>query len=310
MKIIIAGACEVGSHLAKLLAAYGGNDITLIDPEEGRLESVIETADIVTICGDSSSIRILQEAAVDKADLFVAVHPAREQHHNISSALLAKKLGCPKVVARVSNEEYLSYDNRILFTDMGIDLMFYPEQIAAQEIANTLKNAGASESLDFARGRLQLSVVTLDASSPVLDARLIAENLYIHFRIVAVSRMGETIIPGPDFKFKEKDTIYLVTLRESLEPLLRALGFTMLQARRVMILGGSNTGSMVARMIAPTTQEVKIIDKNRFNCLIEVDGGINDETGKLCREAGVDILVAGSYLFGHDDFIERVKLLR
>lgn len=54
----------------------------------------------------------------------------------------------------------------------------------------------------------------------------------------------------------------------------------------------------------------KIIDKNRFNCLIEVDGGINDETGKLCREAGVDILVAGSYLFGHDDFIERVKLLR
>ena len=273
MKIIIAGACEVGSHLAKLLAAYGGNDITLIDPEEERLESVIETADIVTICGDSSSIRILQEAAVDKADLFVAVHPAREQHHNISSALLAKKLGCPKVVARVGNEEYLSYDNRILFTDMGIDLMFYPEQIAAQEIANTLKNAGASESLDFARGRLQLSVVKLDATSPVLDARLIdfsreiAEKLDIHFRIVAVSRMGETIIPGPDFKFKEKDTVYLVTLRESLEPLLRALGVTMLQARRVMILGGSNTGSMVARMIAPTTQEVKIIDKNRDVCL-------------------------------------------
>ena len=52
------------------------------------------------------------------------------------------------------------------------------------------------------------------------------------------------------------------------------------------------------------------IDKNRLNCLIEVDGGINDETGNMCRKAGADILVAGSYLFGHDDFIERVRKLR
>lgn len=273
MKIIIAGAGEVGSHLAKLLAASGGNEITLIDPEEERLENVAETADIITICGDSSSIKTLQEAGISKVDLFVAVHPASQQHLNLASALLAKKLGCPKVVARVSNEEYLSYDNRILFTDLGVDLLFYPELVAAQEIASSLKNAGASESLDFARGRLQLSVVKLDATSPVLDAKLIdfsrdiAAKFDIHFRIVAVSRMGETIIPGPDFKFKEKDTIYLVTLRESLEPLLRSLGVTMLQARRVMILGGSNIGSMVARMIASSTQEVKIIDKNRDVCL-------------------------------------------
>lgn len=273
MKIIIAGACEVGSHLAKLLAASGGNDITLIDPESERLESVAETADLVTICGDASSIKTLQDAGVSKADLFVAVYPASRQHTNLTSALLAKKLGCPKVVARVSNEEYLSYDNRILFTDMGLDLLFYPEQIAAQEIARSLKNACASESLDFARGRLQLSVVKLDASSPILDAKLIdvsrdiTSKLDIHFRIVSVSRAGETIIPGPDFKFKEKDTIYLITLRESLEPLLRSIGVTMLQARRVMILGGSNIGRMVARMIAPTTQEVKIIDKSRDICL-------------------------------------------
>lgn len=273
MKIIIAGACEVGSHLAKLLAASGGNDITLIDPVEERLESIAETADLVTICGDSSSIKTLQEAHVARADLFVGVHSASQQHLNLASALLAKKLGCPKVVARVSNEEYLSYDNRILFTDMGIDLLFYPEQIAAQEIVGNLKNTGASESLDFARGRLQLSVVKLDADSPVLDARLIdfsreiSARFDIHFRIVAVSRMGETIIPGPDFKFKEKDTVYLVTLRESLEPLLRELGLAMLEARHVMILGGSNIGRMVAGQIAATTPDVKIIDKSRDVCL-------------------------------------------
>lgn len=273
MKIIIAGASEVGSHLAKLLAASGGNEITLIDPEKERLESVAETADIITICGDPSSIKVLKDAGVSRVDLFVAVQPTRGQHLNLTSALLAKKLGCPKVVARVGNEEYLSYDNRILFTDLGMDLLFYPEQVAATEIVNSLKNAGASESLDFARGRLQMSVLKLDASSPILDAQLInvskkiAAEYDIRFRIVAVSRMGETIIPGPDFKFKEKDTIYLVALRESLEPLLRALGVTMLCARSVMILGGSNIGRMVAQQIAPTTQDVRIIDKNREVCL-------------------------------------------
>lgn len=54
----------------------------------------------------------------------------------------------------------------------------------------------------------------------------------------------------------------------------------------------------------------KYIDKNHINCLIEVDGGVNGETGKMCREAGADILVAGSYLFGHDDIKERMESLR
>lgn len=54
----------------------------------------------------------------------------------------------------------------------------------------------------------------------------------------------------------------------------------------------------------------KWIDKNNLNCLIEVDGGINGETGQKCRKAGVDILVAGSYLYGHDDIAERFKTLR
>ena len=54
----------------------------------------------------------------------------------------------------------------------------------------------------------------------------------------------------------------------------------------------------------------KWIDKENLNCLIEVDGGINGETGQKCRKAGVDILVAGSYLYGHDDIKERVESLR
>ena len=52
------------------------------------------------------------------------------------------------------------------------------------------------------------------------------------------------------------------------------------------------------------------IDTNKIKCLIEVDGGINAETAELCKQCGVDILVAGSYLFGHDDIKERIALLK
>ena len=53
-----------------------------------------------------------------------------------------------------------------------------------------------------------------------------------------------------------------------------------------------------------------VIDQNQYNCLVEVDGGINYETAKLCKRAGVDVLVAGSYLFGHEDLEERIKGLK
>ena len=309
MKIIIAGACQVGSHLAKMLASAGGHDITLIDPEQERLNAVEETADIITLCGDCSSIKTLRKAGVDKADLFVGVNPASAQHLNIVSAILAKKLGCKKVAARISNEEYLTYDTRILFTDMGIDLLFNPEKIAASEIVEVLHSAGTSESLDFARGRLRLSSLKLDEDSPILDMKLVdfsremSREHGMHFRIVAVSRLGETIIPGPDFKFKEKDLLYIVTLRESLEALFKRMGVQPQQARRVMILGGSNIGRMVAAQIAGTCEEVKIIDRSRSVCMElseQLPSGVKIVTGDardtdLLIEEGIrsyDVVVA------------------
>ena len=126
MKIVIAGAGEVGSHLAKMLSNES-NDITVIDMDEKRLDALSANADIVTVEGNPSTIRTLQEARVADADLFIAVNPSDSQDVNIVSAMLAKKLGSKKVTARINNEEYLTYENKCLFTEIGIDLMFYPE---------------------------------------------------------------------------------------------------------------------------------------------------------------------------------------
>ena len=168
MKIIIAGAGEVGSHLAKMLSNES-NNLTIIDSNESRLNKLREVADVITILGDPTSIETLKQAGAEKADLFIAVSPAHDQNVNIISALLAKKMGSGKVTARINNDEYMHHENKLLFTEMGIDLLFYPEKIASYEIVDLLKQTGTTEFMEFARGVLQMVAFRLEEGAPLID---------------------------------------------------------------------------------------------------------------------------------------------
>ena len=271
MRIVIEGAGEVGSHLAKMLSTEA-NEITVIDADETRLAKLSSTADVVTLNGGASSITTLKEAGVEKADLFIAVNPFTSQDVNVVSALRAKKLGCPKVCARVDDEEYLSYENKYLFTEMGIDMMFYPEKIAAGEIVDLLKRTASTESMDFARGRLQMAVFKLEEDSPLLDMKLTeftaaVSSEQVQFRVVAVSRGAETLMPRPDMRFKYHDLVFIITKREGLEPIMTFLGKSNIEVGKMMILGASQIGGMVAKMMSKQMETIKVIDLDRQRCL-------------------------------------------
>ena len=268
MKIVIAGAGEVGCHLAKMLSE-GYHEITIIDNDEERLALVTESMDVLTVQGDPTSISVLKSAGVDKADLFVAVSPAKQQDVNVVSALIAKKLGAGKVTARVNNAEYLNYENKLMFTDMGIDLLFYPEKIAATEIGDLLKQSDVSEFVDFARGQLQMIVFRIDEGSRMLNKSMAdfpydPENL--PFRVVAVTHDGETLIPQRDTLFKRGDMVYIITKREFVDELMSWSGKRYLDIKRLTILGGGRIGEMVARQFEKTAEFVKIIEINRDRC--------------------------------------------
>ena len=271
MRIVIEGAGEVGSHLAKMLASEA-NEITVIDADESRLSKLAMTVDVVTISGPASSIRCLKEANVDRADLFIAVNPFTSQDVNIVSALLAKKLGCPKVSARIDDEEYLSYENKYLFTEMGIDMMFYPEKIAAGEIVDLLKRTASTEAMDFARGRLQMAVFKLEEDSPLLDMKLTefaaaVTTDELQFRVVAVSRGTETLMPRPDMRFKYHDLVFIITKREGIAPIMAFLGKSDIEVGKLMILGGSQIGGMLAKSLSKQMETIKVIDKDRKRCM-------------------------------------------
>lgn len=271
MRIVIEGAGEVGSHLAKMLASEA-NEITVIDQDEARLAKLAMTVDVVTLAGPASSIHTLKEADVDHADLFIAVNPFTSQDVNIISALLAKKLGCPKVCARIDDEEYLSYENKYLFTEMGIDMMFYPEKIAAGEIVDLLKRTASTEAMDFARGRLQMAVFKLEEDSPLLDMKLsefteAVSTEELQFRVVAVSRASETLMPRPDMRFKYHDLVFIITKREGIAPIMAFLGKSNIEVGKLMILGGSQIGGMLAKSLSKQMETIKVIDKDRKRCL-------------------------------------------
>ena len=271
MKIVIAGAGEVGSHLAKMLS-HEANDITVIDSSQERLDALSANTDVITVEGNPSAIHTLQEAGASKADLFIAVNPSDSQDVNIVSAMLAKKLGSKKVTARINNEEYLTYENKYLFTEMGIDLLFYPEKIASNEIVDLLKRTASSDSLDFARGKLQLAVFKLEEESPLIGMNMAefskaAAEEGLKYRVVAISRNNETIIPKFDTKFKYHDLVFIISKREGMEMLMKYIGKKNIEVDSVMILGGSPIGEMVARQLSRQLASIKLIEMNKEKCI-------------------------------------------
>ena len=290
MKIIIEGAGQVGSHLARMLSQEA-NDITVIDSDAALIRALSSSADVATLQGPRSTISLLKDAGCAQADLFIAVNPSMDQSVNIVSALLAKKLGTKRAIARIDDEAYLAPENKLLFKDMGLDMMFFPEKSASDEIVDMLRHSASTDSMDFARGKLQLAVFKLDDDSPLLDMNVAefshaVKNMQegADFRIVAISRAGKTLIPSFDTTFKYHDYLYIISCRDGMPALMKYLGKDKVDIRRVMILGGSEIGEMVAtRLAKQKLDDVKIIDINSARCR-QLSENLPDEVSVACGD--------------------------
>ncbi|MDR3184808.1 MAG: Trk system potassium transporter TrkA [Prevotellaceae bacterium] len=267
MKIVIAGAGEVGSHLAMMLGDER-HSITVIDHDEDRLRKVAEAVDLIVIHGMPTSIATLEQAHADKADLFIAVSPSVEQDMNVVSAAFAKKMGARKVIARINNDEYLRPEHSAIFTDLGIDYLFYPEKNAVAEILNLLSQTGTTEFMDFSGGHLQLIAYKLEEGAPVIGKALreVYKNNSIDYRAVAISRNGKTVIPSGDDKFKADDLVFIVTNKEGLRDALKDSGKSNVNVRKALILGGTRIGVMLASALEGRVEQVKLIDSDREHC--------------------------------------------
>lgn len=271
MKIVIEGAGQVGSYLAKMLSREA-NEIAVIDSDSARLSQLTAIADVVAVQGISSSVKVMKSAGVGTCDLFIAVNPFVHQDVNIVSAMIAKKLGAKKVTARLEDEEYLSPENKLMFKEMGIDLMFFPERIAAEEIGDMLKRSASTDSMDFAHGKLQMAVFKLEENSPLIDMNLsefVAQTSDegLQFRIIAIARGDDTIIPNVSTSFQYHDLVFTVAKREGMPVLMKFFGKDNIEVDKIMVLGGSEIAEQLAKTIGRQVSEIKIIEKDKERCL-------------------------------------------
>lgn len=270
MKIIIADAGAVGTHLAKLLSGEK-QDIILMDDDEERLGRLGNNFDLLTVNISPTSISGLKEAGVAGADLFIAVTP--DESRNMTACMLATSLGAKKTVARINNYEYLLPKHKEFFAKLGVDSLIYPEMLAAKEIVDAVKMSWIRQWWEFAGGALVLLGTKMRETAEILNVPLHElGGRNIPFHIVAIKRGNETIIPRGDDAILLNDIVYFTTTKKYI-PYIRKIAGKENEAdiRNVMIMGGSRIAVRTVQYM-PEYMRTKIIesDFNRCNRLTEL----------------------------------------
>ncbi len=270
MKIIIAGAGAVGTHLAKLLSGEK-QDIILMDEDEEKLSRLDSNFDLMTVHASPTSILGLKNAGVEDADLFIGLMP--EESRNMTACMLATNLGAKKTVARIDNYEYLLPKNKEFFAQLGVDSLIYPEMLAAKEIVDALKMSWIRQYWEFCGGALVLIGTKMRETAEILNVPLHElGGKHIPFHIVAIKRGNDTLIPRGDDIIKLNDIVFFTTTKKYIPYIRKISGKEHYpDVQSVMIMGGSRISVRTTQYV-PDYMKTKIIERdlNRCNRLTEL----------------------------------------
>lgn len=292
MKVVIAGAGEVGIHLAKMLSVED-HDIVLLDDSPERLSEIGSDVDLMPVAGSAHSFSDLKRTGISKADLFIAVTPLEER--NVLACSIASYLGAARTIARINNAEYLQNNYREELKKMGVDQLIYPESLAAKEIVASIKQTGTRQLIEFSGGKLLLLGIKVRRDAPILNKTfetLAAENENI--LVVAINRDGVTIIPNGSDCIKDNDIVYFVTTPKEQLRLFELTAKKTFEVRNIMFLGGSRIAKNTLEKLGEQYR-IKVIEENIEKCeqLAERYGNILVINGdcrnlKLLQDEGIE----------------------
>lgn len=262
MKIVIAGAGEVGTHLAKLLSNEN-QDITIIDSDEEKLLK-LESYNMLTYVGNPVSFKTLRNAGAENCDLFIAVTPFETD--NVLACEIAKTLGAEKVVARIDNYDFLREENRSFFTDKGINDLIYPEYLAAEEMEIALKRAWVRNWFELCNGELIIVGVKIRENAKMVGMPLrdlFKMSNYAH--ISAIKRNHETIIPCGNDYIRANDIVYIATTNGDMQNIRTLCGKSDINVKNLMIMGGSRIAVQLAMRVGDD-YKITILDSDINRC--------------------------------------------
>ena len=266
MKIIIAGGGKVGATLTRQLSSEG-YDLTLIDTNTAVLERTMNAYDVMAVQGNCATMAALQQAGVEEADLLIAVTNADEV--NLLCCMTAHTIN-PRLhtIARIRNPEYTDqiYAMRSSF---GLSMTVNPEKQAAVEIQRLLQYPGFLRRETFAKSRVEIVELRIDAKSKLCNVTLGNLGSVVKCRVLvcAVLRDGAAIAPSGNFALREGDRIFVTAPTESLTVLLRNLGVITRPVKRAILCGGGKVSYYLAQLLSRDGVAVQLIERSHERCV-------------------------------------------
>lgn len=308
MDIVIVGCGKIGTTLIKSLLKEHHN-IIAIDCSESAISSVINSYDVIGICGNGTSQETLTQANVQKCDLFIAMTGSDE--FNMLSSFMAKKLGAKHTVARISDLKYTTPDFDFIRKHLGISMTVNPELMTAKFIYNVLKLPSAISVETFSSGGFEIIELNIKKEQGLIGEPLfeIRKKCPFNFLICAVKRNDELFIPNGFFTLQEGDKIGMIASSYDAPKLLRHFGFEKMHVKNAMIVGASKIASYLSKMLVNSNNSVTVIDKDKARCeslLEELNGAITVVCGDgmskdLLLEGGLSNTDAFIALTGNDE---------
>ncbi|MGB0887431.1 MAG: Trk system potassium transporter TrkA [Vicingaceae bacterium] len=274
MRIVIAGAGEVGFHLAKMMSNESQN-IYIIDDNEDRLNYVQSQIDVFGVVGNAKNINILKEVKAENCDLLIAATSSEET--NLLVCINGKKLGAKRTIARISNYEGIGSDMRDFYGKLGVDTVISPVELASKEIKRLIGQSAFTNDYEFEGGKLTVFGIPISNKSPLKD-KSVVETTYLNpnrsFKPVLVLRDKQTILVQADTVLLQHDIVYFISTPESIEHITKICGQECYEIKNIMILGGSRIGVLTA----------ELLEKNYNVILIEKDRKKAEEIAKKLKK--------------------------
>ncbi|MCM1070693.1 MAG: Trk system potassium transporter TrkA [[Clostridium] fimetarium] len=264
MRIVIVGAGEVGSHLAKLLSREN-QDIIVVDRDNEKLDKLDANYNLMTSVGSPTSFRDLAAAGVNEdCDLLIAVTPF--ENTNLVACAIGKKLGATKTVARIDNYEFLSASGREFFNSIGVDHLIYPEDLAAKEIVTALRRPWVRNWYELHDGQLIILSVRVRNGAEIIGRKLRDITSSQHnYHVSAIKRRHDTLIPGGEDVVRDNDILFFTTTRDYVDEIRQICGKRDYKIEKIMIMGGGRIAVRLAHM-ASDRWEMTIIEENAEVC--------------------------------------------
>ncbi|HIB28592.1 MAG TPA: Trk system potassium transporter TrkA [Candidatus Thioglobus sp.] len=296
MKILILGAGQVGSTLAKYLSEDDDNDITIIDKDEVNLLDLQRHLDIKTVCGFAAYPNILEEADIRNMDMVIAV--TRSDEGNMLACQMAHTLyQVDKKIARVRTAEYLHRKELFSNDAIPIDFIITPEGLVTNYIKRVVEEPGAEQVFEFENGLVQLVETKAYAGTPIVGHSIKELHKHlpkIHMRIVSLYRNGQAIPAYGDTVIKDGDRVYFVTEKESVSKVLKEFRRVDKAYRNIIIAGGGRIGLNLAKHLEKN-HRVRIIEQSKervkeladeLEDVLVLRGNASDE--ELLLEEGIE----------------------